>query len=184
MTKTALEATQPLLKANPGARPVTQRDRGPKPLHDPHSDPQPDFGRHRRKCRVCTHPDRDEIEQEFLRWKSSAAIAQAYGLPDHSSVCRHARATGLYDQRRRTVRYVLEPVLEQSEMVAMQMTVGTLITAVAAYAKINDDGVRPRKPPNVVYQMTTDDYQKMQKTTSPATAANRQIQELEDDPTH
>jgi len=149
MTKTALEATQPLLKANPGARPITQRDRGPKPQHDLESDPQPDFGRHRRKCRVCKHPHRDEIEQEFLRWKSSAAIAEAYGLPDHSSVCRHARAIGLYDKRRRTIQYVLEPVLEQSESVALQMTVGTLISAVAAYAKINDDGVRPRKPPNV-----------------------------------
>jgi hypothetical protein len=184
MTKTALEATQPLLKANPGARPITQRDRGPKPQHDPGSDPQPDFGRHRRKCRVCKHPDREEIEQEFLRWKSSAAIAEAYGLPDHSSVCRHARAVGLYHQRRRTIQYALEPVLEQSETVAMQMTVGTLISAVAAYAKINDDGVRPRKPPDVVYQITMDDYERMQKTTPPAAAANSQIQELEDDSTH
>lgn len=144
MAKTALEATQSFLKAHPAARPITQRrGRTGRPHPEEPAPRQPDFGRHRCKCRICKHPDRHEIEQEFLRWRSSAEIAQTFGLADHSSVCRHARATGLHDKRRQTVRYALEPILEPAEMVAMKTTVSALTSAVCAYAKINHQGVRP-----------------------------------------
>jgi hypothetical protein len=38
------------------------------------------MGRRQRKCPVCHHPQRKEIEQEYLRWRSPAAIAREYGL--------------------------------------------------------------------------------------------------------
>jgi hypothetical protein len=51
------------------------------------------MGPHTRRCNVCRHPHRKEIEQEFLRWRSPDHIAQDYKIPDHSSIYRHVHAT-------------------------------------------------------------------------------------------
>jgi hypothetical protein len=36
------------------------------------------LGRHKRFCIICAHEKRDEIEQDFVAWKSPALIAQEY----------------------------------------------------------------------------------------------------------
>jgi hypothetical protein len=59
----------------------------------------PSTSRHDRKCSVCRHRDRDEIEREFLNWRSPDSIAEDYGIAHHSSIYRHARATGLFAHR-------------------------------------------------------------------------------------
>jgi hypothetical protein len=41
---------------------------------------------------------RDEIEQDFVAWKSPIAIAEEYGLADRMNVYRHATALGLFDR--------------------------------------------------------------------------------------
>jgi len=59
------------------------------------SDKTVSLGRHEYGCKICSHRHRDEIERDFINWKSPALIAKEYGLKDRSSVYRHARALGL-----------------------------------------------------------------------------------------
>jgi hypothetical protein len=63
---------------------------GPKP------DSAESLGRHERKCTVCNHPDREVIEEEFLRWYVPEDIARDHDIPYASAIYRHAHATGLF----------------------------------------------------------------------------------------
>ena|GEM_PF-2596937 len=96
------------------------------------------MGPHTRRCNVCRHPHRKDIEQEFLRWRSPDRIAQDYKIPDHSSIYRHVHATGIFARRRKAVRAALEPIIECAEYV--KVTASSLIKAVHAYAHINEYG--------------------------------------------
>ena len=107
------------------------------------------LGRHTRKCTVCKHPEREAIELEFLRWRSPKDIADDYGFNDYSSIYRHARAAGLFEQRRATIRFALEPLIERAEHVAV--TADALVRAVRAYCSINDSGQWIEPPAHVVY---------------------------------
>lgn len=97
--------------------------------------PPPDQ-RHNRKCRVCNHPDRDDIEAYFIQWGSPQAISSYYKLPD-GSLRRHARAVGLYARRQQSLRSALENVLEKST--TAHVTGDTIIRAVRAYTCLTDD---------------------------------------------
>jgi hypothetical protein len=114
-----------------------QEGRGPKP------DSPTSLGRHERKCTVCDHPDRDLIEQEFLRWYSPQDIARDHDLPYASAIYRHAHATGLFERRRRTVRLALEPLIEQAT--GVNATAGSVIRATRTYAHLDGAGqwIRP-----------------------------------------
>lgn len=72
----------------------------------------PDLERHSLRCVVCSHPDRDAIEGDFVRWGSPIKIAEAYGINDRRNIYRHAHATGLFDRRTREVARVLEQYME------------------------------------------------------------------------
>src|SRR5271155_1693038 len=74
--------------------------------------PPPDLARHARKCAVCSHPDRDAIEGDFVRWAALEKIAERYKLSDRSTLYRHAHATGLFVRRKQEVGRVLESILE------------------------------------------------------------------------
>ena len=94
--------------------------------------------RHSRKCTVCHHPDREFIDQDYLRWLSPKKIAHEYKIFHHSAVYRHADATGLRAQRRASLRATLENFIEQAESV--RATAGSVVAAVRLYAQINDQG--------------------------------------------
>jgi len=98
----------------------------------------PSLERHRRKCSVCKHLHRDAIEEAFLHWVSPVTLTKDFSLPDWTSIYRHAQATGLYAQRRRNVRFVLENILERSDEV--EITASALVRAVRAYASLTDSG--------------------------------------------
>ena len=106
------------------------------------SGPKPDsaesLGRHERKCTVCNHPDRDVIEQEFLRWYVPADIARDHDIPYASAIYRHAHATGLFERRHHTIRVALEPLIEQATHV--EATADSTIRAVRAYAHLDSAG--------------------------------------------
>jgi hypothetical protein len=208
MANTVFEQLRRVLKAHPNAKPVVHPRRGrprrPESLasgtqpqakssagipsqqrepREPGNSRPPDLERHQRKCRICRHPDRDLIELDFLRWQSSKEIARTYGLPHHSAICRHARAVGLFERRDQTIHYALEPILEQADSVFMRPTPATLISAVAAYAKISDRGKRLRRPRiNNIYFVGSETAPG-QKPTGPHVSpeeilANREIQKL------
>jgi len=99
---------------------------------------KPSLGRHKRTCSVCAHPKRAEIEGDFVRWRSPAAIAEEYALADRASVYRHAHALGLFARRQRNVRAALERIIEKAGEV--DVTASAVVAAVQAYSKINTAG--------------------------------------------
>lgn len=68
------------------------------------------LGRHEHGCKICSHRQREEIERDFINWKSPTLIAKEYRLKDRSSVYRHAHALGL-PRRFRVAGCVHDPVL-------------------------------------------------------------------------
>lgn len=167
MARSQFETVANFLKAHPGSRPVNTRRRGPNADGDRKLSPDPD--RHRRKCKICRHPHRDEIERDYLQWRASRDIARSFGITDHTVIFRHAWATGLYQQRQRIIAYALHPLLEQSEDVFIKATPRAIISAVQTYSQINNEGRRIRsKPVTHVY----------------IDPSNPNIQELEDDSTN
>jgi hypothetical protein len=96
------------------------------------------MGPHTRRCNVCRHPHRKDIELEFFRWRSPDRIAQDYKIPDHSSIYRHVHATGIFARRRKAVRAALEPIIECAEFV--RVTASSLVKAIYAHTHINENG--------------------------------------------
>lgn len=94
-------------------------------------------GRHEYHCKICSHPKREEIEQAFLTWTSPFQIAENYGV-SRDSVYRHANALALLDKRRRNLHSALERIIERAGDVEVSAT--AVVSAVAAYAKINANG--------------------------------------------
>ena len=95
-------------------------------------------GRHEYNCSVCSHPQREDIEQDFVNWVSPATIAKHYKLANRASVYRHAHAFGLFPKRQRNVRAALEKIIERAGEV--DVTAPAVVAAVQAYSKINATG--------------------------------------------
>jgi len=104
----------------------------------PRAAERPNLGRHAAKCRICTHAQRQEIEDDFVAWKSPAQIARDYGLADRSSMYRHAHALNLFPKRRRNMRAALELIIEGAGHV--KPTAGAILAAVQVCAKLNARG--------------------------------------------
>lgn len=96
------------------------------------------LGRHAAECKICAHGQRDEIERDFIAWRSPASITKHYGLQNRSTVYRHAHAVGLFPKRQRNVRAALEKIIERAGEV--DVTAPAVVAAVQAYAKINASG--------------------------------------------
>ena len=94
-------------------------------------------GRHEYHCTICSHAQREEVERAFLNWTSPSRISRQYSI-SRDSVYRHAHALGLMEKRRRNVRSALEQIIEKAGDVEASAT--AVVSAVAAYAKINANG--------------------------------------------
>ena len=99
--------------------------------------PQVNKGRHEAQCSICNHAQREEIEQQFLRWTSPDKIVETFGIC-RDSIYRHARAFDLLEPRRRNVRFALERIIERAGDV--EVNANAVVSAVAAYSKINTNG--------------------------------------------
>src|ERR1700719_3098504 len=95
--------------------------------------------RHSKRCRICSHRQREDIERDFIRWRSPAEIAKTYHLKDRSTVYRHAQALNLFPKRQRNVRAALERIIEKAGEV--DVTAPAVVAAVQTYAKINSQGL-------------------------------------------
>jgi hypothetical protein len=95
-------------------------------------------GRHEYYCKICSHPNLEEIEQAFLTWTSPVQIARNFGV-SRDSVYRHAHALSLLDKRRRNLHSALERIIERAGDV--EVSAAAVVSAVAAYAKINASGL-------------------------------------------
>jgi len=98
----------------------------------------PILGRHQAGCRICAHPQREDIERDFIAWRSPSKIAEDYNLRDRSTVYRHAHALNLCPKRERNVRAALERIIERVDDVSVNAA--AVVQAVAIYARINERG--------------------------------------------
>lgn len=108
--------------------------------------------RHARKCAICSHPDREEIEDEFMHWRRPERVISEFGLRYSDSLRRHARATGLYERRRTKSIYALEAIIEKAESVVP--TAEGVIRAIRACSLINERGEWHDPPSHVIVSGT------------------------------
>jgi hypothetical protein len=98
----------------------------------------PNLSRHQAGCRICAHPNREEIERDFVDWVSPAKIAAEYTLVNRATVYRHAHALDLFSKRARNLRGALERIIEKAAEV--EVTASAVVAAIQAYSKINAAG--------------------------------------------
>jgi hypothetical protein len=138
-------AAEKLLAANAAADAVaaTAPEQPPSAPAEPPTPPgpetPPDFSRHPRRCTICSHPDRDAIEGDFVRWRSPDQIAKDYHSADRVSVYRHAHYAGLFQRRKREVARVLESFLESAASCPIEAA-DMIIRATRLYVRLNEHG--------------------------------------------
>jgi hypothetical protein len=108
----------------------------------------PALDRHARKCAVCKHKDREDIEADFLHWHSASDISYAYGLPNARALFRHAHAVGLHEERMRTVRFAAAHIVDYADNV--KPSANAILKAMRACTLINDRGVWIDPPTRVI----------------------------------
>ena len=121
--------------------------------------PAVDPKRHERRCTVCSHPEREAIEEAFIHWRWLSPMDRDIDLPRTDSIYRHAHAFGLYEQRSRNRRYSLENIIERSERVPA--TADSVIRAIRACSclKTNGEWVDPPTTHRVIVNVTRGDAQ-------------------------
>lgn len=119
---------------------------GSKSIAENKADPVA-LARHRRKCQICRHPEREMIEREYRDWFGPLAIARSYGIPERA-LFRHLEATGLTSSRRKNLRSALERVLERG--VETEIDGATIIQAVKAYCCLTAENKWLEPAKNVV----------------------------------
>lgn len=143
--KSALHTVQKVLEGNAKA---PRKHEARQRLHAERRPPT--AFRHDRKCSVCRHPERDEIEKEFLRWRSPERIAKDFGIANHCSIYRHAHATGLFAQRATHLKLSLSPLIERA--VTVPVTADSIVRAIIACAHIDDEGKWVSPPKHVIHE--------------------------------
>jgi hypothetical protein len=98
----------------------------------------PDLKRHARKCAICHHPNRADLEEDFLDWRNADLIKKEFDLPNYHTIYRHARALGLYERRRENLRFAAELLIEHADQA--QPDANAILRAIHACARINDRG--------------------------------------------
>jgi len=116
----------------------------------------PNPGRHASGCRVCMHPQRQEIENDFLSWKSPAKIATEYKLRNRASIYRHARAFDLVSKRARNVCALLERFMERADDVPV--TASAILQASAMLVRLvpQDQVVERNQALNAAFENMSD----------------------------
>ena len=137
----AREAALAALPAPPESSANQENNHPTTPTYPVSSDPSlpPDFSRHSRRCSICSHPDRDLIEGDFVRWRSPEKIAKDFHITDRISIYRHAHAVGLFHRRKRELGRVLENILESVEFCTAS-SCDVVIRAARLYSHLDDRG--------------------------------------------
>jgi hypothetical protein len=99
---------------------------------------RPDLALHARRCVICNHPQRDEIEEEFVYWGHPGAIVKRFKLRHRSLLYRHARAHRLYEVRAYNLRAALDHIIERASITDTNSE--AIVHAIKAYAHVNAKG--------------------------------------------
>jgi hypothetical protein len=88
------------------------------------------LGRHQSQCTVCSHPQRQEIEEEWVNWGNTTLLADRSGL-SRDSLYRHMRATNADIKRQKNIKGALERMIERLDMASLSGS--TIMAALKAY---------------------------------------------------
>lgn len=122
----------------------------PSELTQPSEINEDRLDRHRRKCQICDHPLREEIEEEFVNWHPVYRLAKNYDLTDYRSIYRHATATGLIQTRRANMRWALDSILEQAPG---HVNADSVIRAIRAYSCLDENNKWSEPPTQVIFSV-------------------------------
>jgi len=106
--------------------------------------------RHARKCSVCSHPERDAIDDDFINWIEPSVIAFEFGVSERA-IRRRARATGLNELRSRKCLSALGLIIERA--MSSKITGDTVIRAIRATSSINESGQWVESPKRVIFSI-------------------------------
>jgi hypothetical protein len=140
------QALAPSPSEAPQEPPVKKHPKRRKPRRT--REPEPTCDRHGRKCAICAHEYRDEIEELFLDWRSPSDIASDLGV-HLRTLYRHAHATGLYARRQGKLRTVLDRILERADFA--HVNGDCIIRAVRAYSCLGRDNKWTEPPSRVIF---------------------------------
>ena len=107
--------------------------------------------RHERKCQICRHRHREEIDSDFLHWHDVSDIVFDNKLPNRRTLYRHARATGLYELRMANIRDAAALIAAKAEY--CKATATSVLKAIQACSQIDELG-RWIEPPKQLIRYT------------------------------
>jgi hypothetical protein len=102
------------------------------------TDPFTLMQRHKRKCAICRHPQRAEIEREYVEWGNAEEIAKRHRLANARALFRHAQAMELHLKRRQRLQSALDRIIERVGEV--RVTAGAVVSAVRTQADLSSQG--------------------------------------------
>jgi hypothetical protein len=91
------------------------------------------LGRHQAQCTVCQHPQRQEIEEEWINWLFPTGIAERHGI-SRDALYRHAHACDLFSKRQKNRKLILEKILERVDWTEIHGS--DILSAIKIYEKI------------------------------------------------
>jgi len=106
--------------------------------------------RHGRKCSICRRADRKDIDDAYVRWRAPGSIVREFRLAHHSTIYRHAHATGLVAQRKANLYTALEYIIEKAESV--EPTASAVITAIRVCAQMHGLWTEPPRTHIVIHK--------------------------------
>jgi hypothetical protein len=116
--------------------------------------PEPTFlERHSRKCSICRHPQRQQIDESFLHWRSPATIMHCFGIENETTIYHHAHAFNFFALRNRNLQSALSNVVEDIDR--HSFTGAEILDAVRALAHLTADGrwIHPTSKSEVMYSV-------------------------------
>ena len=81
--------------------------------------PSASLRRHQSQCSVCTHPQRQEIEEAWLDWANTIDLADKCGL-SRDAVYRHMHVLGLFHERQKRRKRLYEKGLERLDITLLR----------------------------------------------------------------
>jgi hypothetical protein len=109
--------------------------------------------RHERKCSICNHPHRQEIDESFLHWRSPQTIMNCFGIKTETTIYHHAHAFNFFALRNRNRQSALANVVENIDN--RHFTGSEMLDAVRALAHLSEDGrwIHPTSKSEFMYSM-------------------------------
>jgi hypothetical protein len=95
------------------------------------------IGRHESQCTVCSHPQRQEIEELWIGWYNPGWIVDHYRV-SRDALYRHVHAFDLFSKRQRNAKRALERIIERVDHTSFSGSV--ILSAIKAYTKMNSAG--------------------------------------------